>query len=73
MDAARRREARKNLQRLVEAYLREETTMRWGATPGQIRARAKQLVESRQIPGPLAQRIREKALAIRQSSTGEIL
>lgn len=73
MDAARRREARKNLQQLIEAYLREESSMRWGATNGQIRAAAKQMMQSRTVPAALAARIQERLDAIRQSKAGAVL
>ncbi len=64
----RKQEARRNLQLLVEAYLREESSMRWGATPGQIRAAAKQMVCGRQIPVPVVERVKERLNAIRQES-----
>ena len=60
LDKARRREARKNLRLLIEAYLREESSMRWGATPNQIRAAAKKMAEAGKIPAPLAHRIKER-------------
>lgn len=68
MDAARRREARKNLQQLIEAYLREESSMRWGSTPGQIRAAAKQMMESRRFPAPMVSRLREALSAVSEQS-----
>lgn len=72
MDLQRRQEARRNLQRLIEAYLREESSMRWGATNGQIRAAAKQMMQCRTVPAPLAARIRERLDAIRQQSAGTV-
>ena len=66
----RKRQAKKNLQRLIEAYLREESSMRWGATSGQIRAAAKQMVETRSIPIPVIARVKERLNAIHQQSAG---
>jgi hypothetical protein len=73
MDPKRKLEARRNLQRLLEAYLREESAMRWGATNAQIRAAAKQMVRGRQIPAPVVERIKERLNAIRQSSASAVL
>ena len=72
MTEERQREARKNLQMLVEAYLREESSMRWGATAAQIRAAAKKMVDARQIPQPLAMRLRERYRAIRQQGASSV-
>ena len=72
MTSQRRQEARRNLQRLIEAYLREESSMRWGATRAQIRAAAKQMMQSRTIPAPLAARIQERLNAIRQQSSDAV-
>ena len=69
----RKQEARRNLQLLVEAYLREESSMRWGATPAQIRAAAKQMVRGRQIPAPVVERVKERLNALRQSSASAAL
>lgn len=71
MDSKRRREARRNLQKLIEAYLLEETSMRW-CRPGQIRAAAEKLMQSRTIPAPLAERIQERLNAIRLESSGTV-
>jgi len=68
LDRKRKREARKNLRMLIEAYLREESSMRWGATDRQIRAAAKQMTVSGLVPAPLVIRIRERLRAIRQQS-----
>lgn len=68
MTEERQREARKNLQMLVEAYLREESSMRWGATQNQIRAAAKQMVDSNKVPAVVAIRIKEHLRALRQQS-----
>lgn len=64
----RKQEARRNLQRLIEAYLREESSMRWGATHRQIRAAAKQMVRSRSIPAPVVARVKERLNVIREAS-----
>ena len=64
----RKAQARQNLQRLIEAYLREESSMRWGATPGQIRSAAKQMIATRRIPAPLVTRLRESLNAICEQS-----
>lgn len=68
----RKVQARRNLQRLIEAYLREESSMRWGATRGQIRAAAKQMIANRCIPVPLVNRLREKLNAICEQSASEM-
>lgn len=73
MTSQRKREARRNLQKLIEAYLREESSMRWGATRGQIRAAAKQMMQGRTVPAPLAARIQERLNALRQSQASGIL
>ncbi len=63
--SSRRREALHNLQLLLEAYLREESGMRWGSTPGQIRAAAKQMVRTRQVPAALVARLNERLELLR--------
>lgn len=68
----RKKEARRNLQLLVEAYLREESAMRWGATPAQIRAAAKQMVRGRQIPAPVVERVKERLNALREQSASAV-
>lgn len=73
LDQQRRRQARRNLRLLIEAYLREESAMRWGATDNQIRAAAKQMAGSEMVPAPLAMRIRGRLDALRQQSAGQIL
>ena len=60
LDKRRKLEAKKNLRRLIEAYLREESSMRWSARPAQIRAAAKKMVDAGKVPAPLAHRIRER-------------
>ena len=60
LDKARRRVARKNLRLLIEAYLRDESAMRWGSRPAQIRAAAKKMADAGKIPAPLAHRIKER-------------
>ena len=60
LDKARRREARKNLRLLIEAYLRDESAMRWGSRASQIRAAAKKMADAGKIPAPLAHRIMER-------------
>lgn len=66
-------DAKQALQRIVENYLRSESSMRWGATPGQIRAAAKQMIEARRIPAPLAKQIREHIDALRESEASRVL
>ena len=68
LDKARRRVARKNLRLLIEAYLREESSMRWGATPNQIRAAAKKMADAGKIPAPLAHRIKERLAQCQKQS-----
>jgi len=72
MDRKRKREARKNLQMLIEAYLREESSMRWGASDNQIRAAAKQMTVSGLVPAKVAIRIKERLNAIRQQSASPV-
>jgi hypothetical protein len=60
LDKRRRQQARNNLRLLIEAYLRDESSMRWGATPNQIRAAAKKMAGAGKVPAPLAHRIRER-------------
>ena len=62
--------AYRNLQRLIEAYLREESSMRWGATDAQIQDAAKKMMQNRTIPASLARGLREKIDAISQQSAG---
>lgn len=69
----RKQQARRNLQLLVEAYLREESSMRWGATNAQISAAARQMVQGRQIPAPVVERVKERLNAIRQQSASAVL
>jgi len=72
-EKSRRIEALHNLELLIEAYLREESSMRWGATDAQIRAAAKQMVQARKIPGAVVTRVRERLDAIRQQSASQVL
>ena len=60
LDKLRKLEAKRNLRRLIEAYLREESSMRWSARPSQIRAAAKKLADAGKVPAPLAHRIMER-------------
>jgi len=73
LDRKRKREARKNLQMLIEAYLREESSMRWGASNNQIRAAAKQMTVSGLVPAKVAIRIKEHLSALRESKAGAVL
>lgn len=72
MDKLRKAQARRNLQLLIEAYLREESSMRWNATSNQIRAAAKQMAMSGLVPAKVAIRIKERLNAIRQQSAGKV-
>lgn len=72
MDAQRRKQARRNLQLLIEAYLREESSMRWGATNAQIRSAAKQMANSGLIPAKVVIRVKEHLNALRQQGSGQM-